>query len=139
MPAWPAPWTSPASRELLDEAIVWHQPGANLSGEHKGRDAVFQMLGSLMETSRGTFTIDKIHTLMANGDLVAATIHFSGGQDDAAMSRAGPRSLTRSPRPRPGGPPSGRSNASVTRSSDRLTSVLTASRFCEPIGSTAWG
>ena len=26
--------------ELLDEAIVWHQPGANqFSGEHKGRDA----------------------------------------------------------------------------------------------------
>ncbi|AVV45196.1 ketosteroid isomerase [Streptomyces sp. P3] len=76
--------------ELLDEAIVWHQPGANqFSGEHKGRDAVFQMLGSMMETSRGTFAIDKIHTLMANDDLVAATIHFSGRHDDASMSMDG--------------------------------------------------
>ncbi|MEH1129287.1 nuclear transport factor 2 family protein [Micromonospora sp. CPCC 206061] len=76
--------------ELLDESIVWHQPGANqFSGVHKGRDAVFQMLGSMMETSRGTFAIDRIHTFMANGDLVAATIHFSGRRDDASMSMDG--------------------------------------------------
>jgi uncharacterized protein len=80
----------PALGELLDADIVWHQPGANqFSGEHKGRDAVFQMLGSMMETSQGTFAIDKIHTLMANGDLVAATIHFTGRYDDASMSMDG--------------------------------------------------
>jgi ketosteroid isomerase-like protein len=76
--------------ELLDEAIVWHQPGANqFSGEHKGRDAVFAMLGRMMETSRGTFTIDEVRTLMGNGDLVAATIHFSGRHDGASMSMDG--------------------------------------------------
>ena len=80
----------PKVGELLDEGIVWHQPGANqFSGEHKGRDAVFQMLGSMLETSRGTFAIDKIHTLMANGDLVPATIHFSGRHDGASMSMDG--------------------------------------------------
>jgi ribosomal protein S11 len=73
--------------ELLDEAIVWHQPGANqFSGERKGRDAVFAMLGRMMEASQGTFAIDSVHTLMANGDLVAATIHFSGRRDNASMS-----------------------------------------------------
>ncbi|MFF7640245.1 nuclear transport factor 2 family protein [Streptomyces canus] len=76
--------------ELLDEAIVWHQPGTNqFSGEHKGQAAVFQMLGRMMETSQGTFAIDKIHTLMANGDLVAATIRFSGRRDHASMSMDG--------------------------------------------------
>jgi ketosteroid isomerase-like protein len=76
--------------ELLDADIVWHQPGANqFSGEHKGRGAVFQMLGSMMETSRGTFAIDKIHTVMENGDLVAATIHFTGRHDGASMSMDG--------------------------------------------------
>ncbi|MEU0586569.1 nuclear transport factor 2 family protein [Streptomyces sp. NPDC006132] len=76
--------------ELLDESIVWHQPGANqFSGEHKGRDAVFQMLGRMMEASRGTFAIDTIHALMANGDLVTATIHFSGRRADASMSMDG--------------------------------------------------
>jgi ketosteroid isomerase-like protein len=76
--------------ELLDEAIVWHQPGANrFSGEHKGRDAVFAMLGGMMEASRGTFAIDRIDTLMANGDQVAATIHFSGRHENASMSMDG--------------------------------------------------
>jgi ketosteroid isomerase-like protein len=76
--------------ELLDADIVWHQPGANrFSGERKGQGAVFQMLGSMMETSRGTFAIDKIHSLMGNGDLVAATIHFTGSHDDASMSMDG--------------------------------------------------
>jgi ketosteroid isomerase-like protein len=47
--------------ELLDEEIVWHQPGANqFSGERKGRDAVFAMLGGMMEASQGSFAIDKI-------------------------------------------------------------------------------
>ncbi|MEU0250254.1 nuclear transport factor 2 family protein [Streptomyces sp. NPDC006235] len=76
--------------ELLDEAIVWHQPGVNqFSGDHKGRDAVFAMLGRMMATSRGTFAIDEIRTLMGNGDLVAATIHFSGRHDGASMSMDG--------------------------------------------------
>ncbi|MFF8392601.1 nuclear transport factor 2 family protein [Streptomyces sp. NPDC016172] len=76
--------------ELLDEAIVWHQPGANqFSGEHKGQGAVFQMLGRMMEASQGTFAIDKIHTLMGNGDLVAATIRFSGRHDGASMNMDG--------------------------------------------------
>ncbi|UUU27983.1 nuclear transport factor 2 family protein [Streptomyces sp. DSM 40750] len=76
--------------ELLDADLVWHQPGANqFSGEHKGQAAVFQMLGSMMETSQGTFAIDKIHTLMGNGDLVAATIHFTGRRGDVSMSMDG--------------------------------------------------
>ncbi|MEU9669689.1 nuclear transport factor 2 family protein [Streptomyces bobili] len=76
--------------ELLDTDIVWHQPGANqFSGEHKGQGAVFQMLGSMMEASGGTFAIDKVHTLMGNGDLVAATIHFTGSRGDATMGMDG--------------------------------------------------
>ncbi|MFC8350954.1 MULTISPECIES: nuclear transport factor 2 family protein [unclassified Streptomyces] len=76
--------------ELLDEAIVWHQPGANqFSGEHKGQGAVFQMLGGMMEASQGTFAIDKIHSLMGNGDLVTATIHFTGRRGDTSMAMDG--------------------------------------------------
>lgn len=76
--------------ELLDADIVWHQPGANqFSGDHKGQGAVFQMLGGMMQASGGTFAIDKIHTLMGNGDLVAATIHFTGRNGDASMGMDG--------------------------------------------------
>ncbi|MFI9562702.1 nuclear transport factor 2 family protein [Streptomyces rishiriensis] len=76
--------------ELLDEGIVWHQPGSNqFSGERKGRDAVFAMLGGMMEASQGTFAIDAIHALMGNGDTVAASIHFAGRRQDASMSMDG--------------------------------------------------
>ncbi|MFI6942473.1 nuclear transport factor 2 family protein [Streptomyces sp. NPDC050418] len=75
---------------LLHDDVVWHQPGDNqFSGERNGRDAVFAMLGGMMEASQGTFTIDTVHALMTNGDLVAATIHFAGRRDDAAMAMDG--------------------------------------------------
>jgi ketosteroid isomerase-like protein len=76
--------------ELLDENIVWHQPGGNqFSGERKGRDAVFGMLGAMMQASNGTFAIDKIHSMMGNADLVAASIHFAGRRDEVSMSMDG--------------------------------------------------
>ncbi|PWG14220.1 ketosteroid isomerase [Streptomyces sp. V2] len=80
----------PRVGELLDEDVVWHQPGANrFSGEHKGRDAVFALLGGMMEASRGSFAIDTVHALMGNGDTVAASIHFAGRRDGASMSMDG--------------------------------------------------
>ncbi|MGJ5894111.1 nuclear transport factor 2 family protein [Streptomyces niveiscabiei] len=80
----------PRVGELLDEDVVWHQPGANrFSGEHTGRDAVFALLGGMMEASRGSFAIDTVHALMGNGDTVAASIHFTGRRDDASMSMDG--------------------------------------------------
>ncbi|MEU0216720.1 nuclear transport factor 2 family protein [Streptomyces sp. NPDC006265] len=76
--------------ELLGEEIVWHQPGANqFSGERKGRDAVFAMLGGMMEASQGSFAIDTVHALMGNGDMVAASIHFAGRREDGSMSMDG--------------------------------------------------
>jgi ketosteroid isomerase-like protein len=74
----------------LADDVVWHQPGANrFSGDHHGRDAVFAMLGQMMQASEGTFAIDQVHSLMANGDLVVATIHFTGRRAGAAMSMDG--------------------------------------------------
>ncbi|MFJ8669800.1 nuclear transport factor 2 family protein [Streptomyces sp. NPDC093600] len=76
--------------KLLDQDVVWHQPGANrFSGVRKGRDDVFQMLGGMMEASQGSFAIDKVHALMGNGELVAATIHFTGRHDKASMAMDG--------------------------------------------------
>lgn len=79
-----------ALADLLDAGIVWHQPGANqYSGVHHGRDAVFQMLGGMMAATQGTFAIDEIHSLMANGGLVAAQIHFVGSRGDDTMAMDG--------------------------------------------------
>jgi predicted SnoaL-like aldol condensation-catalyzing enzyme len=37
---------------------------------------VFALFGRFMEISRGSFRIDALRGLMANGDLVAASLHF---------------------------------------------------------------
>ncbi|MEU1329535.1 nuclear transport factor 2 family protein [Streptomyces sp. NPDC005865] len=76
--------------KLLADNVVWHQPGGNqFSGVREGRDAVFALLGGMMEASQGSFAIDQVHALMGNGDLVAATIHFAGRTDKASMAMDG--------------------------------------------------
>ena len=75
---------------LLAPDITWHQPGSHrFSGDHDGLDAVYGLLGGMMEASGGSFAIDSVHTLLGNGDLVAATIHFSGTRNDVSMSMDG--------------------------------------------------
>lgn len=78
-----------AGNSFADD-LVWHQPGSNgLSGTHAGKPAVFALLGSFMERSAGSFRIDRVDQLFANGDLVAATISFSATAGGKAMSMAG--------------------------------------------------
>lgn len=75
---------------LLSDTLVWHQPGASdLSGKHEGRDAVFGLIGKFMERSQGTFRFDSIGNILANGDLVAVTLHFSASTQDRSMSMPG--------------------------------------------------
>ena len=76
--------------KLVDEKIVWRQPGSNqFSGERKGRSAVFEMLGAMMQFTAGTFAIDKVHSIMQNGEMVAASIHFSARRDGKSLSMDG--------------------------------------------------
>ena len=54
--------------DLFSEDVVWHLPGRNLiSGEHKGRDAVFAVFAKTMELTGGTFKID-VHDIVANDE-----------------------------------------------------------------------
>ena len=76
--------------KLVDEKVVWHQPGSNqFSGERRGRGAVFEMLGAMMQCTAGTFAIDKVHSIMGNGEMVAASIQFSARRDGKSMSMDG--------------------------------------------------
>lgn len=81
----------PTVGEAFADDIVWHQPGqGSLSGLHHGKEAVFALLGKFMERSGGTFRIDGIGPLMAQGDLVATSIHFRAERPDGkAMSMSG--------------------------------------------------
>ncbi len=76
--------------KAFSSELVWHQPGeGTLSGVHNGRDTVFGLLGAFMQRSGGSFRIDHVGPLLANGDLVAATLHFAAENGDKAMSMAG--------------------------------------------------
>ena len=57
-----------ALRELLADDTVWHILGHNqLSGDYKGKDAVFGFFGKLMELSGGTFRLE-VHDTLADGE-----------------------------------------------------------------------
>jgi ketosteroid isomerase-like protein len=80
----------PKLGSLLAEDIIWHQPGHGaLSKTYSGKSEVFALFGKFMEISQGSFKIDHVHSIMANGDLVAATIHFSAKKVGAEISMDG--------------------------------------------------
>lgn len=76
--------------KLVDENIVWHQPGSNrFSGEHRGSSSVFDMIGGMMQFTNGTFAIDKVHSILANGEMVACSLHFAGRREGESLSMDG--------------------------------------------------
>lgn len=61
-------------RELWSEDIVWHVPGDNLlSGEHRGRDAVFAEVAKLAQLTSGTLSAE-LHDVLANDEHAVALI-----------------------------------------------------------------
>jgi uncharacterized protein len=68
--------------ELMADDVLWHVGGNNpLSGEYKGKDAVFGFFGKLMELTGGTFKLD-VHDILANDEhsvtLVSVTAEKAG-------------------------------------------------------------
>ena len=75
---------------LLADDIVWHQPGGNqFSGTHRGGSAVNDMIGGMMSVSRGTFELSLTSSPMANGNLVAASVHFAAQREESSMAMDG--------------------------------------------------
>ncbi len=75
---------------LISPDVVWHQPGNNrFSGTHRGLAAVGAMLGSMMEVSRGTFTIARADQFMENGNWIAIQIEFQAQRDGARLTQSG--------------------------------------------------
>ena len=68
---------------LLADDVKWHQPGgSHLSGLHSGKQKLFAHLGKFMELSGNTFRVTEVGAVMANGDMVAATLHFMAERPD---------------------------------------------------------
>ena len=75
---------------LVAPDVVWHQPRQNqFSGTQNGAEAVFGVIGGMMQISGGTFKIDEVSSIMANGDQVAAILKFSAQREGAEMSMSG--------------------------------------------------
>jgi ketosteroid isomerase-like protein len=63
---------------LFAEDVIWHQPGqGKLSKTYHGKQELFGLFGQFMEISQNSFKIDSVGLIMANGNLVSATLHFS--------------------------------------------------------------
>lgn len=59
---------------LFADDVLWHVAGrSQLSGDYKGRDAVFGFFGKLMELSGATAKIE-VHDILANDDHAVALV-----------------------------------------------------------------
>jgi uncharacterized protein len=75
---------------LFADDIVWHQPGqSELSGTYQGKDSLFALFGKFMTISQGTFKIDNVSAIMANGDTVTATLKFSASKPGSSIAMDG--------------------------------------------------
>jgi uncharacterized protein len=75
---------------LFHPKVVWHQPGNNkFSGTKNGMAELGAMLGGMMAASAGSFAINKVNGYLANGDLVAVEIEFSGQRDGLKLAQPG--------------------------------------------------
>ena len=71
---------------FLDPDVVWHEPGNNrFSGVQKGRAAALAMIGGMYEVSQGSLQLSEIKWLTANGNQVAALLHFKANRPGATM------------------------------------------------------
>ncbi|MGG7508432.1 nuclear transport factor 2 family protein [Plantibacter sp. YIM 135249] len=73
-----------ALASTLHPDVVWHQPGTHpLSGDHVGPAAVLALLGGMMERSAGSLVVATDASIVG-GDLVAATVTFTGTREGRA-------------------------------------------------------
>ncbi len=67
-------------REMFSEDSSWHVPGNNLlSGEHRGRDAVFALFARIAELSGGTYRAE-LHDTLANDEHAVGLARATGSR-----------------------------------------------------------
>jgi len=73
----------PTLVELLDENVVWHNPGNNLlSGEFSGRDEVLSMFARNLQLTQGTGSF-QIHDVLASDRHVVSLLQARVSRPDA--------------------------------------------------------
>ena len=78
-----------ALNDMFAEDMVWHLSGDNLiSGEHRGRDAVFAVFAKTMELTGGTFKID-LHDIVANDEHTVSLSRTSASRQGKQLDLRG--------------------------------------------------
>ena len=67
--------------DLFADDLLWHDSGRNqLSGDYRGREAVFGLFGKLMEVTEGSLHID-LHALFADNEHAVALVVIAASRD----------------------------------------------------------
>ena len=78
-----------ALNDLFADDIVWHAPGRNpLSGDHKGKEAVFETFRQLFEMTGGTFKVE-LHDILANDEHVIVLVHATAEREGKRLDDNG--------------------------------------------------
>lgn len=76
--------------KLFADDVIWHQPGhGELSKTYHGKKQLFALFGQFMMISQGSFKINEVKSILVNGDLVTATLHFSAAKPGKSISMDG--------------------------------------------------
>ena len=72
--------------ELFADDLLWHVAGRSaISGDYKGRDAVFGFFGKLMEMSNGSAKIE-VHDILANDEHAVALVTGTATRGDNSFT-----------------------------------------------------
>ena len=66
--------------------MVWHQAGrSQLAGDYRGRDAVYEFFGKLLELTDGTFHME-LEAVFADDELAVAVVVASSTVDGQSLT-----------------------------------------------------
>jgi uncharacterized protein len=66
--------------DLFAEDLLWHEPGQNqLSGDYRGRDAVYGLFGKLIEVTEGSLRVD-LDAAFADDEHAVALVVVTAGR-----------------------------------------------------------
>ncbi len=72
--------------DLFAENVVWHVPGDSpISGEHRGREAVFAAFAKTAQLSGGSFKIE-VHDVLANDEHTVALTRATGSRQGRQLT-----------------------------------------------------
>jgi uncharacterized protein len=75
--------------QLFADDIVWHVPGrSQLSGDYRGKPAVFTLFGRFAELSGGTLKVE-LHDVLANDEHALGLVKATGEREGRTLDDNG--------------------------------------------------